>query len=249
MQTSDEIKEDNAVFNDFMAVKNRSTNLLTASSCRYDRNTALCVHKLNCRFHLCEDQSFGAFLTFMKSSANKTALHRVEKATKDQSSEPLWKVLRYGRVTASVIHDIVHRRTAEGSLVERLMGATRPFLNRAMARGLRIEAKVRAVAETELGQKIRRCGLTISPETPIFAASPDGIGDDFVLEIKCPMYDRTVSLYIKDGHASPKCISQLQWQMFVCKKPMGFLVVADPKFFSIIITLTKKYFSFLKLLT
>ena len=203
--------------------------MLTASSCTYERDTALCVDKLNCRFRLGEDRSFGAFSTFMKSSANKTALRRAEMVTRDQSHEPLWRVLRYGRITASIIYDIVHRRTAGNSLVERVMGATSPFMSKAMSRGIRIEPKVRIAAQAELGQRIKR-GLHISADNPIFAASPDGIGDDFVVEIKCPMYDRTVALYVKNGVASMKCFYQLQWQMFVCKKEMGYLVVADPKF-------------------
>ena len=223
MKFTDDIPGDN----DYMSAKKRETNLLTASSCKYERDTALSVHRLNCRFRLGEDRSFESFSTFMKGSVNKTALHRAEQATKDQSSEPLWKVLRYGRITASIIHDIVHRKTAINSLVERIMGATRPFMSTAMSRGIRIEPKVRNAAQAELGLRIKRCGLFISSENPLFAASPDGIGADFVVEIKYSMYDRTVPLYIKNGVASERCYNQPQWQMFVCKKEQGFLVVAE----------------------
>ena len=107
------------------------------------------------------------------------------------------------------------------------MGAGRPFMSTAMSRGIRIEPKVRNAAQAELGLRIKRCGLFISSENPLFPASPDGIGADFVVEIKSPMYDRTVPLYIKNGVASERCFNQLQWQMFVCKKEQGFLVVAE----------------------
>ena len=31
-----------------------------------------------------------------------------------------------------------------------------------------------------------RCGLITCPEHPIFGASPDGINENFTVEIKCP---------------------------------------------------------------
>ena len=83
---------------------------------------------------------------------------------------------------------------------------------------------MRCLEESELNQKF------VLQHNPIFAASPDGIGADFIVEIKCPMYDRTVALYVKNGVTSMTCFYQLQWQMLVSKKEIGYLVVADPKF-------------------
>ena len=78
--------------------------------------------------------------------------------------------------------------------------------------------------------RIKRCGLFISSENPLFAASPDSIGADFVVEIR--WYGPIVhgALFFKNGVASERCYNQLQWQMFVFKKEQGFLVVADPEF-------------------
>ena len=42
------------------------------------------------------------------------------------------------------------------------------------------------------GVLVRECGLSVSTECPMFAASPDGlIGDDTVVEVKCPFTAQT----------------------------------------------------------
>ncbi len=48
-------------------------------------------------------------------------------------------------------------------------------------------------------------------------ASPDGICDDYVMEIKCPTSEKAVTKYIKNGHVTDKYNSQIQMQMFFCQ--------------------------------
>lgn len=40
--------------------------------------------------------------------------------------------------------------------------------------------------ETLVGSKIKKTGLLIDKNFPILGASSDGLGEDFVLEVKCP---------------------------------------------------------------
>lgn len=61
-------------------------------------------------------------------------------------------------------------------------------------------------------------------------ASPDGIGDDFMVEIKCPIKEKTIKSYVQDGIIKNKVRAQMQAQMMAAKKRRGVLCVADPKF-------------------
>lgn len=65
---------------------------------------------------------------------------------------------------------------------------------------------------------------------PIFGASPDGINDAYVFEIKCPIKSETVQDYVRDGVLQNKVYFQMQLQMFMCGKREGILCIADPKF-------------------
>lgn len=71
----------------------------------------------------------------------------------------------------------------------------------------------------------------LSEKYPIFGASPDGIGADFVVEIKCPSSGKTFKNYIFDeNNISPKCRAQINLQMFLLEKSYGLFCVADPLF-------------------
>lgn len=76
----------------------------------------------------------------------------------------------------------------------------------------------------------QRTGLLVSAESPNIAASPDGICDDTVLEIKCPFKETSVATYLQNGIIQPKVRAQLQLQMWLFERPKGILCVADPKF-------------------
>lgn len=71
----------------------------------------------------------------------------------------------------------------------------------------------------------------LSEKYPIFGASPDGIGADFVVEIKCPSSEKSFKNYILDeNNISPKCRAQISLQMFLLEKSYGLFCVADPLF-------------------
>ena len=75
-----------------------------------------------------------------------------------------------------------------------------------------------------------KCGLYISVFNPIFGASPDGIREDAILEIKCPSTKKTFSNYICDGAITEKYKEQMLLQMFITNREKGLFCVADPEF-------------------
>jgi hypothetical protein len=74
------------------------------------------------------------------------------------------------------------------------------------------------------------CGMFINREFPHYAASPDGITDDFVLKIKCPAKKHTVKNYLSNGKPIAKCRTQLMLQMLLTGRKKGIFCVADVNF-------------------
>lgn len=170
---------------------------------------------------------------FLKFCTNKMTVRDCNNAMKytiEQSKSPLWYELKYGRITASKIYEASRCNTEDGTLVETVFGATKFPETLAMKRGLQLEEDVLRQCEKERNIKFNRCGLVLNPQYPVLGASPDAISKDFVVEIKCPSKEKTVSNYVKDNKVTIKYMSQIQMQMHFCKKNKGVFVVADPNF-------------------
>lgn len=78
--------------------------------------------------------------------------------------------------------------------------------------------------------KIKESGLILNKCFPLFGASPDGISDDFVVEIKCPISQKTMKNYIKDGEVTKKYMAQIQLQMLFAEKKKGLFCIAHEDF-------------------
>ena len=108
-----------------------------------------------------------------------------------------WFEARLGKPTASSFCEIVtatgKARTGKGQraymlslLGERLTRQpARGFTTPAMERGTELEASARAWYEFTTGASVREVGFILH-ESGRWGCSPDGIGDGFGLEIKCP---------------------------------------------------------------
>lgn len=112
----------------------------------------------------------------------------IEELTREQHQSRLWYELRYGRITASRAYEVSRCKTTDGTLVSLIMGAKIPDTP-AMKRGRMLEDEVRKTVSTKLGRKFknRECGLYISKNVPFIAGTLDGICQDGIIEIKCPM--------------------------------------------------------------
>ncbi|XP_028176894.1 uncharacterized protein LOC114364791 [Ostrinia furnacalis] len=166
-----------------------------------------------------------------KIQITNSLITKVEEETRGQSNSPLWFELRYGRVTASRAYEISRCKTTDGTLISLILGGKIPDTP-SMKRGRVLEDEVRKVVECKIGQKIRRCGLLLSSEYPVLAGSPDGIFEGGIIEIKCPLNEKTYKNYVKNGSATEKYNAQMQIQMFLSQKKNCFYCVADPNFSS-----------------
>ncbi|XP_063372595.1 uncharacterized protein LOC134660737 [Cydia amplana] len=143
--------------------------------------------------------SFNKFKIFSKEVMRENK-EKIMKETEGQVNSKLWHSIRQGRITGSKIYEVAHCKTPQGSLVEEILGGSKAPETKAMKRGKILEKRVLNKLRTDINKEIEECGFLIIDG--IFGASPDGIGDDFVVEIKCPISDKTKKNYIKNGQIS-----------------------------------------------
>lgn len=168
------------------------------------------IHSLIFRFYQSLTvKSAQNFLKFAQENLSSDLIIEIEATTKLQSKSTYWYELRYGRVTASKIHEVCHCRTPDGSLVAGILGLSKFKGNWATQRGLELENKVISQLQVETKQKYHKSGFIINEKYPFFGASPDAVSDTHVVEIKCPSKASTVTNYIStDGSVNPKFYAQ-----------------------------------------
>ncbi|XP_072743985.1 uncharacterized protein [Anoplolepis gracilipes] len=119
----------------------------------------------------------------------------LECATRGQHENPEWHNIRRNLLTASNFGKVCSKRetTSCQNLVKAILYPPQ-LTNAAVEWGKEKELVAREQLQVELGLEINYCGIFIDEEIPYFAATPDGIiGDDTVIEIKCPYAARQVS--------------------------------------------------------
>lgn len=195
-----------------------------------ESNKNYSLHKLMLDFVETGGTSAEDFVLFAKSQMSADECIRLSDITKDQADSKLWEELRYCRITASKIHEVAHCKTVDGSLVERIIGVGKCINTDAIERGKALEKDVVTKVEVELGIKLNECGLILNPEYPILGASPDAVGPDFVVEIKCPISEKTKQQYLTATGVTKKHLAQIQLQMFMRKVKRGYFCVAEPDY-------------------
>jgi len=198
---------------------------------QFESNKDLSVHALMLQF--CNTNMYkdtDNFLNFASIEMAKRSCEDVAKNTIDQNQSTMWKELRYGRITASRIYEIAHCKTPQGILVEQIIGSFKMRDTNAMERGRRLELKVLKILEENLQTRLHRTGLLLNPNFPILAASPDAVGEDFVVEVKCPVSLTSERYIMKDQRIGSKFFAQIQLQMFMKKVKKGYFCMAKHDF-------------------
>lgn len=184
------------------------------------------MHQLCLKY---KDADCENFLVNASYLITKNTLMEIEKLTRDQSQNNLWFELRYGRITASKAYSVSKCKTPDESLIAQIMGGKIPDTP-AMSRGRKLEDAVRKIVEIKLGMKIEKCGLMISQEYLMIAGSPDGISDEFVIEIKCPTSAYNYKNYVQEEQPTKIYYAQVQLQMFLSDKKKCYFCVADSNY-------------------
>ncbi|MGE8480811.1 MAG: lambda exonuclease family protein [Pseudomonas shirazensis] len=134
-----------------------------------------------------------------------------------------WFAARLGCVTASRVKDVMasgrggapsatRKNYMMELLCERLTGQqSGPYLSSkpAVQRGVELEPFACMAYEADKGLMVIETGLVMHPSIPGFGASPDGlVGEDGVLEIKCPNTATHIATMQSERHDP-----QYEWQM------------------------------------
>jgi len=151
-----------------------------------------------------------------------------------------WFAARVGKVTASRVADVIAKtKSGWGSsranymaelIAEQLTGtAASSFSNAAMQWGTDTEPQARAAYEFFTDSEVVEIGLVDHPTIEMSAASPDGlVGDDGMLEIKCPNTATHIDTLIKQV-VPKKYMTQMQWQMACAGRQWCDFVSFDPR--------------------
>jgi putative phage-type endonuclease len=154
---------------------------------------------------------------------------------------PEWFAERVGLVTASRLNDVMStlksggeaatRKNYRAQLVaERLTGAkAESFTNSAMQWGTETEPLARASYAVLHDVDVTQVGFIKHPTIELTGASPDGlIGDDGLIEIKCPNTATHID-YLLAGVVPSDYKNQMLWQMECTGRKWCDFVSYDPR--------------------
>ena len=155
-----------------------------------------------------------------------------------QSDE--WFAARVGKVTASNVWRVLARTQSGWSaeranyradlVVERLTGVRHEIkTTAAMQWGIDQEQFARGAYEVDQGCFVDEVGFIEHPTIQMSGASPDGlIGDDGLLEIKCPETKTVIDIWLNDK-IPEKHLHQINWQLACTRRNWCDYVVFDSR--------------------
>ncbi|RZZ85651.1 lambda exonuclease family protein [Pseudoxanthomonas winnipegensis] len=153
-----------------------------------------------------------------------------------------WLALRTGKLTGSRFADLmaVTRSGPSASranlivavALERLTGEPeQTFQNDAMRRGTALEPFARGAYEALTGELVEQVSFVTHPSLDFVGVSPDGlIGDDGLIEVKCPASQHKHLLALRDGSHAKEYRWQIQGQLWVTGRQWCDAVSYDPRF-------------------
>ena len=155
-------------------------------------------------------------------------IHNFEQRTED------WYNIRKGKMTASNAETIIANGKGLETYIYNLMAEyyssaeKENYINADMQRGIDLEPEARLEFEFYTGLDVQEVGFV--EYNDFIGVSPDGlIGDDGLIEIKCP----NDSIYFKlllSNNIKPEYIAQMQMQMYVTDRQYCYFVSYNPNF-------------------
>ena len=150
-----------------------------------------------------------------------------------------WFKSRCGKITASRIADVMatiksgesaSRANYRAELVaERLTGSpAESYSNSAMQWGTETEPLARLAYEAYTGSLVEEVGFIDHPYIDLSGASPDGLVDDGLVEIKCPNTSTHIGHLLK-GEVPSKYKPQMAWQCCCTGRNWCDFVSFDPR--------------------
>ena len=156
----------------------------------------------------------------------------------EQRSEE-WFAARCGKVTASRVADIIAKTNTGASasrenylaqlVCERMTGKpAESYSNSAMQWGTDTEPFARAAYEARIDLLVTEVGFIDHPWIVMSGASPDGLANEGMVEIKCPNTATHIDTLLSRT-VPAKYITQMMWQMACADRPWCDFVSFDPR--------------------
>ena len=150
-----------------------------------------------------------------------------------------WFAARCGKVTASRVADIIAKTKSGPSasrenylaqlVCERLTGKpAESYSNAAMQWGTDTEPFARAAYEARMDLLVTEVGFIDHPWITMSGASPDGLANEGMVEIKAPNTANHLQTLL-DRKVPEKYITQMMWQMACADRPWCDFVSFDPR--------------------
>ena len=152
-----------------------------------------------------------------------------------------WQSARCGKVTASNLHKVLAKtKTGYGAdrghymtqlVLERITGNRADgYTSAAIQWGIEQEQFARAAYEAYRGVLVEEVGFIPHPTIAMAGASPDGLVEGGMVEIKCPESKTFLEVILSNNPVESKYFAQMQWQMRCADRPWCDYVVFDPRF-------------------
>ena len=153
-----------------------------------------------------------------------------------------WFAARASRFTASRFADLMATTKSGPSTsrknlivqiaIERITGTTEDsYTNAAMQRGIDLEPEARMVYELTTGNIVEEVDFIQHSTLSFVGVSPDGlIGDDGMIEIKCPSAMSKHLDALRNGAHAVEYKWQVQGQLWVAEREWNDAVSYDPRF-------------------
>lgn len=154
---------------------------------------------------------------------------------------PEWFARRAGKFTGSRFNALMAQTRYGPSkdrdnlivtlAIERVLGTcVETFSNEAMRRGTELEPEARAAYAAHMNCEVAETDFVDSDDVPMVGISPDGmIGDDGLVEIKCPFAIAKHWLALKRGEHAVEYKWQIQGQLWVTKRQWCDATSYDPR--------------------
>lgn len=154
-----------------------------------------------------------------------------------------WFSIRTGKITGSKFGDVMSKGRGKAEwggtalaylrqvAAEILTGEREEvFQSKAMEWGNAMEDAALMAFMDKSGLAVESCGFFENTELPGCGSSPDGVGEDFTIELKCPT-SKTHMLYLLD---TEELIKAYRWQVvgeaLFTGKDRAFIASYDPRF-------------------
>nr|XP_034194868.1 uncharacterized protein LOC117611080 [Osmia lignaria] len=144
---------------------------------------SLSLHHLLIAFLKNGGSAANDFIQFATSKMTPQLISKVEVETRQQSESSLWCV----------------SHSPSSQTTQFRFHAAKKFDSALTRRGKNLEKTVIAEVEKLINKKLKKCGIILIPQCPMLGASPDAMGENFVVEVKCPGSDKTFSQYISNN--------------------------------------------------